>query len=127
MISGIWADKISAAMEPHGKRTRPTPIVRQAEFLNVIRGCFGCGLHLKFREWLRPLMLAVIVVAMPVLWPQTSSASGQTRIFVTESTSWSVSGDDVVHGKRRECEGIVETEPEPVLYRAVPSRRPPRS
>ena len=132
MISGIWADKISAAMEPHGKRTRPTPIVRQAEFLNVIRGCFGCGLHLKFREWLRPLMLAVVVVAMPVLWPQTSSASGQTRIFVTESTSWSVSGDDVVHdgtgvgslqggakpqtaeimktiGKRRECEGIVVT------------------
>ncbi len=77
-------------------------------------------------------MLAVVVVAIPVLWPQTGGASGQTRIFVTESTSWSVSGNDAVHNgdgagslqggakpqtaeimktinKRRECEGIVVT------------------
>ena len=77
-------------------------------------------------------MLAAVVVAMPVLWPQTRGASGQTRIFVTESTSWSVSGNDAAHdgtgagslqggakpqtaeimktiSKRRECKGIVVT------------------
>ena len=119
-------------MEPCGNRTRLAPIVRQAEFLNAVLGCFGCGLHLKSREGFRLLTLAVIVVAMPVLWPQAGGAIGQTRIFVTESTSWSVSGNDVVHerggagslqggakpqtaeimktiSKRRECEGIVVT------------------
>ncbi len=119
-------------MEPYAKRTRLTPIVRQAELLNAVRGCFGYRLQMKLRGVFRPRMLAVVVVAMPVLWPQTGGASGKTRIFVTESTSWSVSGDDVVHAgdgagslrggakpqtaeimktisKRRECEGIVVT------------------
>ena len=61
-------------------------------------------------------MLAAVVGAMPLLWPQTSGANGQTRIFVEESTSWSVAGEDVA-----------TTEREAVLCRAVPSRRLPRS
>ena len=77
-------------------------------------------------------MLAALVVAMPLLTPRSSGANGQTRIFVTESTSWSVSGEDVAHdgtgggslqggakpqtaeimktiSKRRECQGIIVT------------------
>lgn len=106
--------------------------MRQFESLNGVREPFGWGPHLKLREGFRPLMLAVVVVMMPVLWPQAGGVSGQTRIFVTESTSWSVSGGDVVHdgdgagslqggakpqtaeimktiSKRRECTGFVVT------------------
>ena len=121
-----------ASKEPNGISTRLKPIVRQAKLLNAFRCCFGSGIHLKFQKGVRPLMLAAVLVAMPVLWPQPGSANGQTRMFVTESTSWSVSGEDVTHdgtgggslqggakpqtaeimktiSKRRECKGIVVT------------------
>ena len=119
-------------MEPYNDRTRLKPMMRQAGFYNVVRGRSGCDLLLKSRKALRPLMLAAVVGAMPLLWPQTSGANGQTRIFVEESTSWSVSGEDVAYdgtgggslqggakpqtaeimktiGKKRACQGIVVT------------------
>ena len=87
---------------------------------------------MNLRNGVRPLMLAAVGVAMLMLSPETSGADGQTRIFVTESTSWSVSGENVAHdgtgggslqggakpqtaeimktiSKRRECRGITVT------------------
>ena len=78
------------------------------------------------------MMLAIFLAVMPVLWAQAGGASGPIRIFVTESTSWSVSGGDAIHdgdgagrvqggakpqtaeimktiGKRRECKGVIVT------------------
>ena len=121
-----------ANMEPYCTGARLKPIVKQTGFYNSLRSCFGGGRHLNLRDDVRPLMLAAIVVAMPLLSPRTSGAIGQTRIFVTESTSWSVSGEDVTHdgtgggslqggakpqtaeimktiNKRRECKGIIVT------------------
>ena len=100
--------------------------------LNAGRGYFGPGLRPRAREGLYRLILSVTVLAMPILWPQAGSATGQVRVFVTESTSWSVQGSDTIHdgegigtlkggakpqtaeimktiGKRRECRGVVVT------------------
>ena len=102
------------------------------EILNAGRGFRGRGLRPRGRKGLDRLILLVIAVAMPVLWPQAGGASGQVRVFVTESTSWSVEGSDAIHegegigtlkggakpqtaeimktiGKRRECRGVVVT------------------
>lgn len=102
------------------------------EILNAGRGFRGPGLRPGGRKGLDRLILSVIAVAMPVLWPQAGGASGQVRVFVTESTSWSVEGSDAIHegegigtlkggskpqtaeimktiGKRRECRGVVVT------------------
>jgi len=80
----------------------------------------------------RALVLALVVVALPALSPKTEAASGQVRVFVTESTSWSVSGTEtVVEGdggghmqggakpqtaeimktisRKRECAGVIVT------------------
>ena len=119
-------------MEPFDDGTRLKPMMRQAGFHAVVRSFVDRGLHLRSRKGLRYAMLAAVVVAMPLLWPQTSDANGQIRIFVEESTSWSVSGEAAaVDGsgggslqggakpqtaeimktisKRRQCNGIVVT------------------
>ena len=77
-------------------------------------------------------MLAVVLAMMPIPRAQAGGASGPIRIFVTESTSWSVSGSDAIHdgagaggfqggakpqtaeimktiAKRRACEGFIVT------------------
>lgn len=38
------------------------------------------------------MVLALVVVVLPALSPRTEAASGQVRVLVTQSTSWSVSG-----------------------------------
>ena len=119
------------ATQPFDNRTRLRPMM-EFEFLNAGRGRYGPGHHPKSRRVLHRLMLPVVVVALPVLWPQAGSTSGQVRIFVTESTSWSVEGSDTVHdgegigtlqggakpqtaeimktiSKRRECQGVIVT------------------
>ena len=119
-------------MEPYGSRARLRPIVKPAELFNSVRGWLDCGLQRKSRIAIRALLLALVVVTLPALPPLTEGASGQVRVFVTESTSWSVSGTEtVIEGdggghmqggakpqtaeimktisKRRECAGVVVT------------------
>lgn len=78
------------------------------------------------------LALVLVVVVLPALSPHTEGASGEVRVFVTESTSWSVSGTETVvesagggHmqggakpqtaeimktiSRRRECAGVIVT------------------
>lgn len=80
----------------------------------------------------RALALTLVLVALPALSPRTERASGQVRVFVTESTSWSVEGIETLSegegqghlqggakpqtaeimktiGKRRECAGVIVT------------------
>ncbi len=119
-------------MEPYGSRARLRPIVKPAEFFNSVRGWLDCGLQRKSRIAIRALLLALVVVTLPALPPLTEGASGQVRVFVTESTSWSVSGTEAVvegdgggHmqggakpqtaeimktiGRKRECAGVIVT------------------
>ncbi len=119
-------------MEPYSARARLRPIVKPAELFNGVRDLLDCGLQRSSRRALHTLVLALVVVALPTLFPQTGGASGQIRVFVTESTSWSVSGTEtVIEGdggghmqggakpqtaeimktisKRRECAGVVVT------------------
>ena len=120
------------AMQPYRNRSRLRSVMMEFEILNAGRGFHGTGLRPRARKGLDRLILLVIAVAMPVLWPQAGGASGQVRVFVTESTSWSVEGSDTIHegegigtlkggakpqtaeimktiGKRRECRGVVVT------------------
>lgn len=101
-------------------------------FFNAGLGSYRPSHHPQARKVLHLLVLPVVVAVLPVLWPQAGSASGQVRIFVTESTSWSVEGSDTVHdgegigtlqggakpqtaeimktiSKRRECRGVIVT------------------
>ena len=119
-------------MEPYGSRARLRPIVKPAELFNGVRGWLDCGLQRKSRIAIRALLLALVVVTLPALPPRTEGASGQVRVFVTESTSWSVSGTEAVvegdgggHmqggakpqtaeimktiGRKRECAGVIVT------------------
>ena len=119
-------------MEPYGSRARLRPIVQPAELFNGARGWLDCGLQRKSRIAIRALLLALVVVTLPALPPLTEGASGQVRVFVTESTSWSVSGTEAVvegdgggHmqggakpqtaeimktiGRKRECAGVIVT------------------
>lgn len=106
--------------------------MKPAELFNGVRGRLDCGLQRKSRIAFLALVLALAVVALPALSPQTEAASGQVRVFVTESTSWSVSGTEtVVEGdggghmqggakpqtaeimktisRKRECAGVIVT------------------
>lgn len=119
-------------MEPYSARARLRPIVKPAELFNGVRGRLDCGLQRKSRIAFRALALALAVVMLPALSPRTEGASGQVRVFVTESTSWSVSGTEaVVEGdgggrmqggakpqtaeimktisRKRECAGVIVT------------------
>ncbi len=119
-------------MEPYGSRARLRPIVKPAELFNGVRGWLDFGLQRKSRIAIRALLLALVVVTLPALPPRTEGASGQVRVFVTESTSWSVSGTEAVvegdgggHmqggakpqtaeimktiGRKRECAGVIVT------------------
>ena len=119
------------ATQPLDDESRLRPMM-EFEFFSAGRGTHCPGHHPKARKVLHRLVLPAVVVALPVLWPQEGGASGQARIFVTESTSWSLEGSDSVHdgegigtlkggakpqtaeimktiSKRRECQGVIVT------------------
>lgn len=106
--------------------------MKSAELFDGARGGLHRGLPRARRRAFHALVLALAVVALPALCALTGDESGRIRVFVMESTSWSVSGAETVVagdggggmqggakpqtaeimktiGRKRECAGVVVT------------------